>query len=201
MVKEMRIRFGRIDPPDDGLPTPGEIHERIDNEFRLRDKETVIEGEKPVKLEEKGMNTCHIDNHGDHSFCQFTYVADKENSATVREGDEVKDAPNNQPLNLRVFYFKNGQFAYEPRNELVDHWIPKFILSRTDRDVEIDDPFLGFSQETMREFYRDTDKITLFRFESPDETIDSSSSLVQGLDELAEKISSQEFSGGNPPEI
>ncbi|MFC6961475.1 hypothetical protein [Halocatena marina] len=199
MVNEMRVRFGRLGSPEDELPTPRDLYDAIDDTFRTRDDGAiVVEGEAPIPLDEKGMDPYYSNEHGDHSFCQFTYVAEKENSATVRDGNEVKVAKDEQPATLSVFYFRNGQFAYEPTVGLVKHWVPQFIRSRTGSDV--DDSFFEFSQKTMWEFYDDSDEITLFKFGSVDEEFDGSTSFAQALNELTETVSSLEFSGGNPPE-
>ncbi|WP_156037885.1 hypothetical protein [Haloferax prahovense] len=199
MAESMRFRFGKINLPEENLPTPEELHNLIDNTWRKRSEKTVVEGEDPIALEHKGMNSYHSDSHGDHSFCQFTYISDKENSATVRDGDELKVAPDDQPVRPIVFYFKNGQFAYEPEQGLVKHWIPQFILEQTGVEVDSDYSFSEFSQETMRDFYDNRDEITVFRFGSTDEEFESDSDIARALNELTSEVASQEFSGGNPP--
>ncbi|CQH60023.1 uncharacterized protein HHUB_3115 [Halobacterium hubeiense] len=199
MAEQMRFRFGSIDLPDDELPTPEELHNAIDDTWRERTKKTIVEGEDPVSLEEKGRNSYYSDSHDEYSFCQFTYVSDKENSATVRDGDDLKVAPDDQPVRPLVFYFKNGQFAYESERGLIKHWIPQFIGERTGVEVENNYTFDEFSQETMEWFYDDRDEITVFRFGANDEEFDTDSDIARALNELATEVSSQEFSGGNPP--
>lgn len=198
MVQSMRFRFGRIELPEEELPTPTELNDAIDDTWRERDKKPVVEGEDPVSLEEKGMNSYLDNSKEDHSFCQFTYVSDKENSATVREGDNLKVAPDDQPVRPLAFYFKNGQFAYESEDGLNRHWIPQFIGERT--DVTVESPtFYDFSQQIMRDFYDTRDEITLFKFGSTDKELNTDSDIARALNELANEVSSQEFSGGNPP--
>ena len=199
MVEEMRFRFGKIDLPDEELPTPEALHDAIDDTWRVRTTKTVVEGEPPVELEQKGMNSYYSDSHSDYSFCQFTYVSDRGDSATVRDGDELKVAPSDQPVRPLVFYFKNGQFAYESESGLIKHWVPKFIGERTGVDVAENYRFDEFSQETMRWFYDDCDEITNFRFGAADEEFGTDSDIARALNELATEVSSQEFSGGNPP--
>jgi hypothetical protein len=146
------------------------------------------------------MNSYYSDSHDEYSFCQFTYVSDKENSAVVRDGDELKVAPDDQPVRPLVFYFQNGQFAYETEQGLVKHWIAQFIGERTDSNVEGNYAFDDFSQETMNEFYQNQSEISVFKFGSTEEEFDDESDLANALNELAEEVASQEFSGGNPPE-
>lgn len=199
-AESMRMRFGKIELPDEALPTPEELHNGISDNWTVRSRKKVVEGEDPVSLEHKGMNSYYNDSHGDHSFCKFTYISDKEDSATVRDGDDLKVAPDDQPVRPEVFYFKNGQFAYESAQGLIKHWIPQFILERTGVDEDPDTYFDSFSQETMRKFYRNRDEITTFRFGSTgDEEFDGDSNIAQALNELADEVDSQEFSGGNPP--
>lgn len=199
MAESMRLRFGKIDLPEEKHPTPEELHNAIDDTWRKRSEKTLVEGENPVPLDEKGMNSYYSDSHNDHSFCQFTYVSDKENSATVRDGDELKIAPDDQPVRPIVFYFKNGQFAYESVQSLIEHWIPQFIGKRTNIDVQNNYTINKFSQDTMESFYDKCDEITLFKFGSAGEELDGDSEVARALNELATKVSSQEFSGGNPP--
>ena len=199
MPESARYRFGKIDVPQSELPTPEELHDAIDDTFRVRNKKVVVEGEDPVELEEKGMNSYYSDARNEYAYCQFTYISDKEDSATVREGDELKVAPDDQPVRPLVFYFNNGQFAYESEQGLIKHWIPNFIGERTDTDIEGKYHFNEFSQATMRDFYDNRDEISVFRFGSTEEEFDDDSTLARALNELAEEVASQEFSGGNPP--
>lgn len=198
MTESVRFRFGKINPPGE-LPSAEELANSIDDSWRVRDEKTVVEGEDPVPLEEKGMNAIYNDGHGDHSYCHFFYVADKEDSATVREGDELVVAPDQQPVRPNVFYFENGQFAYESEQGLIRHWIPQFIGERAGIDVDNNYHFDNFSQSTMANFYNTMDEISVFRFDSIDESFDGSSTLARALNELAAEVDSQEFSGGNPP--
>jgi hypothetical protein len=199
MAESARFRFGEINLSESVLPTPEELDNAIDDEFRVRGEKIVVEDEDPVELEEKGLNSYYSDIHDEYSFCQFTYVSDKENSATVREGDEVKVAPDNQPVQPLVFYFRNGQFAYEAKQGLVNHWIPQFIGSITNTEMENNYRFNNFPQDIMKEYYRSRDEISIFKFGSSEEEFNTESDLANALNELAEKVANQEFSGGNPP--
>lgn len=200
MPEKMRVRFGKIELPEDQLPSPQELHDSINDSWTVRATKQVVQGEDPVPLEHKGMNPYYSDSHGDHSFCKFTYISDKEDSATVRDGDDLKVAPDQQPVRPTVFYFKNGQFAYEPQRGLIKHWIPQFIMDRTGVETDPDVYYESFSQDTMRDFYEERDEITVFRFGSTgDEDFDSDSSIARALNELATEVDSQEFSGGDPP--
>ncbi|MGB9966305.1 hypothetical protein [Halobacterium hubeiense] len=199
MAKQIRVRFGELDRPDHERPSAREVYEAIDDEWQVRSEEIVVEGEDPIPLEEKGQDPYLSDSHGNHSFCQFTYTSEKDASAMIRDGDEVKPAPDNQPVQSRVFYFDNGQFAYEAKQGLTKHWVPQFLGKRTDTPVSGDYEFYDFSQDLMEEYYWTQDEITRFQFASSGEEFDSDSSLAEALNELAEEVGNQEFSGGNPP--
>lgn len=201
MVESARFRFGSINLPESTLPTPEELHDAIDDEFRVRAEKVVVEDEDSVELEEKGLNSYYSDVHDETSFCQFTYVSDKENSATIRDGDEMVVAPDNQPIQPLVFYFQNGQFAYETKQGLVKHWIPQFIGNRMDTEVDGNYTFDSFSQGDMLDYYQSQDEISVFKFGSSDndDEFESESDLAKALNELAEEVANQEFSGGNPP--
>lgn len=198
MTESMRFRFGRIDLPQSKLPSPEELYNAIDDEFRIRKEEKVVEGADLDAFMEKGMSPYLSDEHGEYTFCQFTYISDKEDSVVVRNEDELEERPSDEVVRPLVFYFKNGQFAFESEQGLVKHWIPQYIGERTDTDVEGNYSFDSFSQDVMKEYYDTRDHISVFRFGAPEDTeFEGDSELARALNELAEDVQSQEFSGGN----
>lgn len=198
MSESARFRFGKIDLPNGQRPDPEELHDAIDDSFRVRSERVVVEGEDPVELEEKGMNPYLSADHEEFSFCFFYYISDKEDSQTVRDGDELTERHNEEVVQPRVFYFQNGMFAYESEQGLVKHWIPNYIGERTGVEVAGNYDFYDFSQEMMKDFYDNRDHISVFRFGAPEEgEFGSGSPLAQALNELTEDVESQEFSGGN----
>jgi len=198
MSESARFRFGKIDLPENERPDPEDLHSAIDDTFRVRSERVVVEGEEPVELEEKGMNPYLSTDHSEFSFCYFYYISDKEDSQTVRDGDELTERRSEEVVQPRVFYFQNGMFAYESEQGLIKHWIPKYIGKRTGVDVVGDYKFYGFSQEMMEEFYDSRDHISVFRFGAPEESeFEGDSPLAHALNELTDDVESQEFSGGN----
>lgn len=198
MTESARFRFGKIDLPTADLPTPEEVYNAIDDVFRPRKEEVVVEGEDPVQFMEKGMNPYLNDGHDEYSFCHFYYVSDKEDSIVVRNGDNLEERRSEEVVRPRVFYFQNGQFAYESERGLGKHWIPQFLGERTDINIDGNYTFDKFSQKVMKEFYDSRDHISIFKFGSPeDEEFDADSPLARALNELTQDVESQEFSGGN----
>ncbi|RLM89903.1 hypothetical protein [Haloarcula sp. Atlit-7R] len=198
MSETARFRFGKIDLPENERPDPEELHTAIDDTFRVRSERVVVEGEDPVELEEKGSNPYLSTDHDEFSFCYFYYISDKEDSQTVRDGDELTERRSEEVVQPRVFYFQNGMFAYESEQGLVKHWIPNYIGERTEVEVAGNYDFYDFPQEMMKDFYDSRDHISVFRFGAPEDgEFEGDSPLAQALNELTEDVESQEFSGGN----
>lgn len=197
--RSLRMRFGKLDLPEDDLPTPRELHNAISDTWTVRDQRQMVEGEPPVDLEEKGSNSVLIEQEYDHNFCNFIYTADKEDVSLLRKDDEVEIAPDNNPVRSFVFYFGNGQFAYESVEGLIDDWIPQFICDRTSINTADQYTLNEFSQSTMSDFFHKMDKITAFRFGSVEDSSQISSQIGRALDQLADEVGSQEFTGGQPP--
>lgn len=196
----LRMRFGQIDLPNGELPTPEALHNSISDTWTVRVQKQMVEDEDPVDLEEKGSNPVLIEQNYDHDFCNFVYTADKEDVSLQRDGDDVEVGPDNSPVRPFVFYFGNGQFAYESVEGLVDDWIPQFICKRTDTDMLDEYTLHDFSQEMMRDFFNNKkDQITAFKFGSVDDSSRISSEIGEALDQLADEVGSQEFTGGQPP--
>lgn len=203
MSKSERYKFGRVDLPQSDLPTPEEVKNAIDSlgdEFEIvrRTKNDPVSGGE-LEYREKARTTYLGDNHDDLSFCHFIYVGDTENSIVVRNEDGEEEERNQSELvRPRVFYFENGMFAFESRQELITQWIPDFIGKLTDTDALDNSHIYSFDQSMMKEFYNSRDKITVFKFSSPeDEDFEPDTPLAEALNELAETVESQQFSGGN----
>ncbi|MDS0261900.1 hypothetical protein NDI56_21065 [Haloarcula sp. S1CR25-12] len=203
MSKQERYKFGRIDLPESELPTPDKLKDEIDTlddnfeMVRRREDDPVTGGE--LEYREKARTTYVGDSHGDLSFCHFYYVADTENSIVVRNEDGEEEERNQPELvRPRVFYFENGMFAFESRQDLVEPWIPNFIGKLTDVDALDNSRILPFSQDMMRDFYDSREKITVFKFSSPDgEDFEGDTELAGALNDLTDTVESQQFSGGN----
>lgn len=203
MSESERYKFGEINLPESELPSPEEVKAAIDSlgdEFEIirRTEDDPVSGGE-LEYREKGRTTYLGDSHGELSFCHFIYVADTENSIVVRNEDGEEEEQNQPELvRPRVFYFENGQFAFESREELVDQWVPQFIGEVTDTDVTHNTYIYSFDQEMMEDFYNSRDKITVFKFTSPEgEEFTPDTPLAEALNELTQDVESQQFSGGN----
>ncbi|SHK84436.1 hypothetical protein [Haladaptatus paucihalophilus] len=196
MAETARFRFGRIEVDNANLPSPEVLHNNIDNQFRERSTKVVVEGEDPISLDEKGMNSYLSNGRGERDFCYFTYVSEKERSRVERQedSDELVPTSDRSPVRPRVFYFDNGLYAYESQQGLAKAWIPQYIGKRTGTEIK-SQPEIAFSQRTMFEFYEKWDDITLFRFGASDEELEEGDEFGKALNELAETVSSQEFRG------
>ena len=185
------------------MPSPEEVKgaiDALDDNFeiiRRREDDPVTGGE--LEYREKGRTTYLGDSHDDFSFCHFIYAADTENSIVVRNEDGEEEEQNQPELvRPRVFYFENGQFVFESRQELIDRWVPRFIGKVTDTDVRENTRIYPFGQDMMKDFYDTRNKITVFKFTSPeDEEFTPDSPLAEALNELTQEVESQQFSGGN----
>lgn len=198
MTGSERFRFGKIKPSDGQLPSPKELHKAIDRQPQVRDKKSVVKGEDPVELMEMGMNSYYSDRHDDHSFCQFTYVGTRGDSAPHWDGDEIQTQADSRPVRPLVYYFKNGQFAYTPETPLAQGWIPNFIGSKTSVGESVDREFSSYTSDDMQSFYENHEYVSKLKFGAAgDGQLDDSSEVTRALNELAEKTSSQEFSGGD----
>lgn len=203
MSKSERYKIGKIDLPESELPTPEEVKDAIDaldDEFsmvRRVEDDPVTGGE--LEYREKARTTYLSDIHDELSYCHFIYAADTENSIVVRNKDGEEEERNQPELvRPRVFYFKNGMFAFESRQDLGDQWIPTFIGKLTDTDTLGNSHIYPFKQEMMKDFYDSRDKITVFKFSSPeDEDFEPDTPLAEALNELTDTVESQQFSGGN----
>lgn len=203
MSESERYKIGRIDLAKNELPTPEEVKNAIDalnDEFEMvrRVEDDPVSGGE-LEYREKGRTTYLGENHDELSFCHFYYVADTENSIVIRNDDGEEEEQNRPELvRPRVFYFENGMFAFESRQGLIDAWIPNFIGELTDSEAAENSYIYPFSQEMMKDFYDSMDKITVFKFSSPeDEDFEPDTPLAEALNELAETVESQQFSGGN----
>lgn len=203
MSESERYKFGQIDLPQSDLPTPEEVSDAInslDDRFEMirRTEDDPVSGGE-LEYREKARTTYLGDDHDELSFCHFIYVGDTENSIVVRN-ENGEEEERNQPelVRPRVFYFENGMFAFESLQDLVDSWIPEFIGKLTDTDALDNSHIYSFTQEMMKDFYDSRDKITVFKFSSPDdEDFDGDTVLAEALNELTETVESQQFSGGN----
>lgn len=203
MSESERYKIGKIDLPDSELPSVGEVKNEIDSlddEFEMvrRVEDDPVSGGE-LEYREKGRTTYLGDSHEELSFCHFIYSADTENSIVVRNEDGEEEERNQPELvRPRVFYFENGMFAFESKQDLVDQWIPDFIGKLTDTDALENSRILPFSQQMMKDFYESRDEITVFKFSSPDdEDFEPGTPLAEALNELTETVESQQFSGGN----
>ncbi|WP_020221481.1 hypothetical protein [Halarchaeum acidiphilum] len=90
-------------------------------------------------------------------------------------------------------------FAFESRQDLVNTWIPNFIGKLTGIDAANNSKIFSFTQEMMKRFYDTRDKITVFKFTTPEEGEDFEldTPLARALNELTDTVESQQFSGGN----
>lgn len=203
MSESERFKIGKIDLPESELPSPEEVKDAIDtldDEFEMvrRVEDDPVSGGE-LEYREKGRTTYLGDRHGELSFCHFIYVADTENSIVVRNEDGEEEERNQPELvRPRVFYFENGMFAFESRQDLVEPWIPDFIGKLSETDALHNSHIYSFSQEMMKDFYDSRDKITVFKFSSSDsEDFEADSPLANALNDLTETVESQQFSGGN----
>lgn len=203
MSKSERYKIGEIDLPESELPSIEEVKQAIDlmdDEFNIirETKDDPVSGGE-LEYREKARTTYLGDSHDDLSFCHFIYVGDTENSIVVRNEDGEEEERNQPELvRPRVFYFENGMFAFESRQDLVEQWIPTFIGKITDTDAVGNFHIYSFSQKMMKDFYDSRDKITVFKFSSPeDKKFDGSTLLAEALNELANKVETHQFSGGN----
>lgn len=204
MSESDRYQFGRIGLPQSELPTPKEVCDEVtemDDKFQsLRKEEDDKLSGKVLEYREKGRSAYHGDSHGEYSFCYFYYVTDTENSIVIRN-EEGEEEERNQPqlVRPRIFYFENGQFAFESKQDLEKHWVPRFIGKATGTSVAENYSFYNISQDIMKDFYDTCDHISVFRFGSPEDggVFEDDSDLDQALNELTENIDSQKFSGGN----
>lgn len=203
MTKSERYKIGRINLPQSELPTPQEVKDAIDaldDQFemvRRTEDDPVTGGE--LEYREKARTTYHNGSQGELSFCHFYYVSDTENSIVVRN-EEGEEEERNQPelVRPRVFYFENGMFAFESREDLIEPWVPTFIGKLTDTDALGNSQIYPFTQEMMKDFYDSRDKITVFKFSSPDnEDFEPDTPLAEALNDLTETVENQQFSGGN----
>ena len=204
MSDSERYKIGKIDLPESELPTPEEVKDKIDSfdddDFgmvRRVEDDPVSGGE--LEYREKGRTTYLGDSHDNYSFCHFIYVADTENSIVIRN-DDNEEEERNQPelVRPRVFYFKNGMFAFESKQGLVDQWIPDFIGKLTDTETLDNSQILSFDQDMMKDYYDGRDSITVFKFSSPeDDDFEPDTPLARALNELTDTVESQQFSGGN----
>jgi len=203
MSESERYKIGKIDLPESELPSTEEVKDAIDSlddkfeMVRRVEEDPTSGGEREYR--EKARTTYLGDSHDELSFCHFIYVTDTENSFVVRneDGEEVE---RNEPqlVRPRVFYFENGMFAFESKQDLIEAWIPRFIGNLTDTDIQGSTHIYPFSQEMMKDFYDSRDKITVFKFSSPeDEDFEPDTPLAEALNELTETVESQQFSGGN----
>ncbi|QRY23976.1 hypothetical protein [Halobacterium sp. BOL4-2] len=198
-----RYKIGKIDLPESELPSVEEVKSEIDaldDEFEMvrRVEDDPVSGGE-LEYREKGRTTYLGDSHGELSFCHFIYSADTENSIVVRN-EEGEEEERNQPelVRPRVFYFENGMFAFESKQDLVDPWIPSFIGKLTDTGALDNSRIFSFNQEIMEDFYESRDKITVFKFSSLDDgEFEPDNPLAEALNELTETVESQQFSGGN----
>lgn len=203
MTQTERYKFGRFDLPRSELPTPEELKEEIDSlddEFKIlrRTEEDPVSGGE-LEYREKGRTTYLGDSHDDLSFCHFFYVGDTQNSIVVRNDDGEEEERNQRELvRPRVFYFENGLFAFESRQDLVDSWIPGFIGELTGIDAANDARMLSFDQEMMKSFYDSRDNVSVFKFSAPEsESFDPDTRLAEALNDLTETVESHKFSVGN----
>jgi hypothetical protein len=198
MSETERYQFGMFDLPPKELPSPEDVHNAIDEEWQDR-KEEEETGETRV-FQERGRTGYHGDSHDEYEFCHFYYVSDTESSVVVRDGDEEVEINQRELVLPRVLYFDNGLFAFETREGLVEHWVPRFIADKTDTAIEPEDHsfYNNFSQAVMKGFYDRWDKITVFKFGAPenDEGFESGSPLAESLNELMTVVENQQFSGG-----
>ena len=203
MTQTERYKFGRFDLPQSELPTPEELKKEIDSlddEFKIlrRTEEDPVSGGE-LEFREKGRTTYLGDSHGDLSFCHFFYVGDTQNSVVVRNDDGEEEERNQRELvRPRVFYFENGLFAFESRQDLIDPWIPGFIGELTGIDAADNAQMISFDQDIMREFYNSRGKVSVFKFSAPEaENFDPDSRLAEALNDLTETVESHKFSVGN----
>ncbi|MUV60621.1 hypothetical protein [Halobacterium sp. CBA1126] len=201
MSQSERFQFGRFDLPSGEIPSVEEVYEAIDGEWQTRKEEEDETGETRV-FQERGRTGYLSDTHSEYEFCSFYYGSDTENSIVVRDGDEEVEISQRELVLPRVLYFGNGMFAFESLEDLIKHWVPQFIAEKTDTSITPDDYFFynTFSQDMMRDFYDRWDTVTVFKFGSPngESAFEGDSPLATALNELAEDVSNQQFSGGQP---
>jgi hypothetical protein len=199
MSESERYQFGKFDLPSEEIPSPEEIHNAIDEEWRIRKEEEDETGETRV-FQERGRTSYLGDTHDEYQFGHFYYVSDTESSIVVRDGDEEVEINQRELVLPRVLYFDNGVFAFETREGLVEHWIPRFIADKTNTIISPEDYsfYNNFSQAMVKDFYDRWDEITIFKFGPPEdgEGFEGDTPLAEALNELTTDVASQEFSGG-----
>lgn len=191
------MRFGEFQLADEELPDPEELHESINDEPTVRAEKKVVADEDPTELVEKGFNPVLLETKNENKYCQFIYATNKENSVPTMEEEGVKAKLDNEVARPYVFYFSNGQFAFESVEGLVKHWVPQFIAKRAGTEILDEYKFYNFNQKVMENFYEKSDKITEFKFSGVSSDSSMQSETGEALGELAEEIGSQDFTGGD----
>lgn len=188
--------------PSGELPSAEELHDAIENsdKSRVRDiRDDLVEDEE-IKLRERGINPYYSEKSEDHSFCQFTYRGDRENSTTTWDGvsSDTDTEADDTPVQPLVFYFDNGQYAYSIENYLRKKWIPNFIGQITKgEDLYETSEDLGYTQQDMTDLYNKYEYISKFKFDPVEgNKLDEDSPLAKAMNQLTEQTSGQTFSGG-----
>lgn len=119
MVESETYRFGKIDLPSGELPSAEELRDAIENsdKSRVRDiRDDLVEDEE-IKLRERGINPYYSQKPDSHSFCQFTYRGDRENSTTTWDGisSDTDTEADDTPVQPLVFYFDTVNMLTQPR--------------------------------------------------------------------------------------
>lgn len=184
-------------------PSLEELAESLDDEFIDRDDEELDDG-TILDYKDKGRNVwvqeTEDGSKDDYDYCHFRYVSDTKDSYRERtESDEEEDQNDTRLVEARVMYFRNGQFAFESKNNLENSWIPRFIGRATGYDIEGSDYQLyHLGEEYMHDVYDHHDIVTKLQLKEPRSEPDKvSGDIVEFIRNLAGEVNSFEFTANN----
>lgn len=202
MPEEERYKLATFLADESDRPTVQELEQAISDNFSDREEEEIEEEDEPLVYKEKGRNTySNTDTESsDYDYCHFRYVADTKESYRVRgDDDEEQDATDVRLTDARVIYFRNGQMAFESKQDMEPLWVPRFIMKITGyEDFEPSDwQMYNFGRDFMHDVYDNADLVSVLKLAEPNDTSDGTSELVDFVANIASEVSNLRFSAGN----
>lgn len=182
MAEEIRLRFGVLDPEDDGPPTTNDL------ENRLVKQQTQLStpNSRPERV---------FTDLTDGYF--FEFATEVESEYQTLGDDGIEDHTHEEAYSARVLYFDDGGFIFESREDIPDERIPAFLLSKSPEDAEGDyHIFQDFQQEHIRQEYREANEVSRIKFGQLGNISSDDHDLSGLISELGDEVGYLQLSRG-----
>ena len=190
MTHRETFKFGKLGLRGSNAPSITQLDSRIaQSNFSSRISSSAGERE--------GARNIEVTNN----YYYFTYVTEMQDQITVLDNQN-----NDQPDTIvprrtsRVIYFGSGKYAYESNEDILDSWIPEFLVGsnlNSNQWKKYDD----LSSSEMRSFYANSNDLRNIKYENIGENPPNSNwpsgTIETHISELSKEADSVVISTGH----